>query len=559
MFALRNFASKTVQALIEESDEEEENYREDVPTRSPRRREPLAAPSPATPAVRSVPLIPPDVATTAAAEATPAWTPPAPTAVPAATPPLLTTWTQLQGTETSEQATIGPDAGLMIVKPSPSMPVKQRPQSDISAMPTSMPSASTVAPSTSSVSAASSPAPSDTPDAQEPPRQGTAPTQRPQPTEAEVLAALRGESSNEQLCCDTAEAQRNFESLLTVPGAAALLNLAVDVKASVPQIAAASTEALHRLAPRLLGDSGGDSDKQQLLVSFSERYDALLTRYNALQQKCREMSSRQDDVSDLGQQVDAWKAAHRAATERVEEVTLENGDLRERVRLMRAEGSDPREKQRLLQRLAEREAEIKAAGTALSQLQEVMDDSTSATDARVAELERELAAVRRRAQDAEAELRANAGVTQAARESSAAAERLCAEHEARRIAADREAAENADALEILLEEKGKFLDEREHHIDRRLVASMVANYLDHQASPGEEALAEQVISQLFRVLGGHPRQSDRGRLRSASASKSNGALSAPPASFADWLDMEMAEESVNDPDIGAIAKEVSRD
>jgi len=82
---------------------------------------------------------------------------------------------------------------------------------------------------------------------------------------------------------------------------------------------------------------------------------------------------------------------------------------------------------------------------------------------------------------------------------------------------EKDAQETSSALEVLLREKERFLEESEHLIDRRLVTCMLANYLDHLRS-GQKNLADAALSQTIQVLGGLPDVEERQRLRAATAS-----------------------------------------
>jgi len=154
-----------------------------------------------------------------------------------------------------------------------------------------------------------------------------------------------------------------------------------------PELPATSSEI--RTEPSAATDAfdSAETDEQKPVSSLTEKYSTLLTQHNALQQRFREMSDMQSQMDVLVQQVEAWRCAHSVAQSRVEALTLENSDLKEKA-LTRAMDSD--ERRLLLQRLQEREAEVKAASDALTQLRQVFEDGAGEDEARCARLEAEL-------------------------------------------------------------------------------------------------------------------------------------------------------------------------
>jgi len=366
-----------------------------------------------------------------------------------------------------------------------------------------------------------------------------------QPTEGALTAALQGEVAQPlaQLVSDASEARRRFAALLAVPCLIEVLQdsgaIGVDRAAwasagspSVPKIAAQCAEALRTLTPRLLG-ADKSSDKQYLLESFNERYDSLLAQYEVMQQRCRQMVEQEESNQQLAQQNQAWQSAHRTATARIEDLSLENADLKERLREFESRPSEAQ----LLQRLAQREAEVRAANEALQRLQEVLEESSGRMDARCRELEQELQASRLAAAELAATREAGlAGVREAHEAAAAAAARESALLQ-RCSHAEREAQESNQALEALLQEKERHMEEREHHVDSRLVTSMLALYLDHLAS-GQRTLADQVLNQTLQVLGGLPAVADRQRLRSVTEAEEKLAEEPLGDAFLDFLTRE---------------------
>jgi len=368
-----------------------------------------------------------------------------------------------------------------------------------------------------------------------------------------------------QLREDAEEARHRYEALLATPGLPQLLSRLVDSvsteggqepetetncwdqkladRRSVPRIAADCAEALRRLAPRLLAsDSDAEpSDKQRLLTSFSERYDALFEQHEGLRRKCRELQERQPDHDRLADEVSAWQAAYSTATARVEDLSLQNADLKERAQQLQSSTLDPAERSRWRDLVAEREAELLAAGAALRQLQEVMEDGAGDDSARCARLEAELRELRRAAAQAEANQSVDAQTLQEAREVATGAAGRLAELLERCRAAEAELRENGAALEALLSEKGRHLDEREHLVDRRLVTSTLSQCLEHLSS-GRAGFAQQVLGQTLQVLGGEPEEASALRQQVRNVVERQRAAAEPLGdAFLDFLTREASD------------------
>lgn len=81
--------------------------------------------------------------------------------------------------------------------------------------------------------------------------------------------------------------------------------------------------------------------------------------------------------------------------------------------------------------------------------------------------------------------------------------------------AEKELRESNSALEILLDEKARRLDDQDHLVDRRLVTSTLALYHDHVSS-GQHALAEQVLNTALHVLA-VPEDTQRSQVKKALA------------------------------------------
>jgi len=278
-----------------------------------------------------------------------------------------------------------------------------------------------------------------------------------------------------------------------------------------------------------------DPDRRHLLESSRECYDKLLEQYNTLERRYREVSEARAAESELHAQVDAWRSAHKVAQERVEILTLENADLKERIRTLERRGIDPDERKKILERLQQREAELKAASEALRQLQEVIDDGTGDDKARCSRLEAELREARQAVAKAQSENATIARETEEARKIADVAKLAKEEADERCRLIQKETQETVTALDVLLNEKERFMEERRHVVDRRLVTGMLANYIDHLES-GQKQLADAALSQMLQILGGLPDKESRQRIRNACAAKESFTQN-----FLEFLDQETAE------------------
>ena len=86
---------------------------------------------------------------------------------------------------------------------------------------------------------------------------------------------------------------------------------------------------------------------------------------------------------------------------------------------------------------------------------------------------------------------------------------------ARCHACERELRESAEALELLLAEKARRLEDQEQLVDKRLVTHTLALYHDHVSS-GQHALAEQVLTKALHVLA-VPEETQRSQVKKALA------------------------------------------
>lgn len=336
-------------------------------------------------------------------------------------------------------------------------------------------------------------------------------------SEAEVVAAMQGDvqCSREQLCADASEARSLFATLLAVPSLGDVVrSFGSDQKwggsgrPSVPRIALWCASALSALAPKLLkpGDCGSNG--------------------------CREVGERPDSRDSLTQELEVWRAAHDASQERLQAIALENADLKERLRSVRQAGADPDERRQLLQRLQQREAEVAALEAAMRKLQDVVEDSGDAEQVRLLQLQHELTDTRRARAEAEGLAARQVSQLEAAHEAAAAATARQEELAARCRAMERESHETMAALEVLLREKERRLDEADHLVDRRMVTCMLSNYVDHKEA-GEQALASAVLQQTMEILDGTRDLQERQRVRAAG-------LPREPLgqAFVDWLAQE---------------------
>jgi len=322
---------------------------------------------------------------------------------------------------------------------------------------------------------------------------------------------------------------------------------------SISRVALESMEAVRVLAPHALAGAAasGAADTRRLLVSFTERYDSLLSQYNALQERFKTLEEKHSiDSLDLVRQaqedVEAWQAAHRSATARVEELGLENGDLKERVRSLEKKGGGDPDQQRLLERkLAIRDAEISAANDAIRQLQEVMEEGSSSREERFVRLERELVSAKQSADFAMAARDAQVTSVQQALADARMAQEREAVAMARCQAAERESQESATALESLLSEKEHFLEERDHLVDARLVSTMLAQCSDHLSS-GQTALADQVLVQTIQVFGGAQHVAERRKIRADALEAQRRQAGPLGDAFVEFLTRETGQDRIPD-------------
>eukprot|EP00811_Abedinium_folium_P027818 NODE_4254_length_1914_cov_3.141578.p1 GENE.NODE_4254_length_1914_cov_3.141578~~NODE_4254_length_1914_cov_3.141578.p1 ORF type:complete len:530 (-),score=155.47 NODE_4254_length_1914_cov_3.141578:104-1693(-) len=317
------------------------------------------------------------------------------------------------------------------------------------------------------------------------------------------------------------------------------------------------TSALQVLAPRALAvvaDDASTDDRQRLLASFSDRYDALLRQHQALQKRCREM---QED-SDANEQLTVWKSAYATATTRIEELSMDNADLREKLRTLEdvrgggggRGGSDSlrsaeaeeneKVKRDLFQKLARRSEEVTAASDALARLQDVVDTATSQATQREAALLRDLDEARHKISEAEEALGKELARSGGEKASATATEDQQRELQQRCKTAEAELQEASQALEVLLQEKERFMEEREHAADKRFVTSVLASCLEHIASD-DRGMAERVLTQTLHLMGGESAVEECRRLRGPKGGA--GVSRAEPLSqaFVEWLDQETME------------------
>ena len=151
---------------------------------------------------------------------------------------------------------------------------------------------------------------------------------------------------------------------------------------SIPEIAALSCWTLRQLFPLVPATqltNQGQSETQRLLTSFSDRYEALLMEHTALQRKARELSHANTELARSAQQTESWKSAHGTAIARLEELSSENAELKERIRSSWANLNSDQDQSRdqFVRKLAQKDAEIRGLTEAMERLQEVVDDQSS--------------------------------------------------------------------------------------------------------------------------------------------------------------------------------------
>lgn len=358
-----------------------------------------------------------------------------------------------------------------------------------------------------------------------------------------------GTASDLQPCGDE-EARREFAATLAVPGLRDVLQATCGQRSNavafswdstvaqpVSRIAVQCAVALRTLAPQILA-ADDKSDTRRLLTSFGERYDDLLHQYNKLQHRCREMVVAKDSETESAAQVEIWQSAHRAATDRVQELASENADLKERARALEA-NQHPEETKHLQWMVAQRDAEVAAYEEAVKRLQDAVESSASAHGQRTAQLEGELAEARQQLQAVESLRAAEANGLDAASSAAKQAKEREAAMEVRCRTLERDAQDTQRALDGLLMEKERHLEERDNHVDRRVVTSMLALYLDHLQS-GDKVLSDLVLDQTLHVLGTERAAivADRKRILAAAEPRAAEPLS---DAFLDFLTRETSE------------------
>jgi len=339
---------------------------------------------------------------------------------------------------------------------------------------------------------------------------------------------------------DEAQARQLFAELIEMPGLVELLSEKESgsvAERSLASLTMSCVSALLVLAPKALAVDASIDDRQRLLVSFSERYEALLAQHKSLQKVCRGLSSNQEKDQKFRQEINAWKTAHVASITRIEELSTENALLKDRLKEIETGGTDKEVKAQLQKRLAQREAEVIAAGDALARLQDVVEAGTHATTQRTATLERELAETRRNEEEAKKAYAAELSRTRKEAAVTAEAEAKRQELSGRCENLEAELKETSIALEALLLEKEKFMEERDNAVDRRLVISLLASCLDHIATD-HRRMAEQVLTQTLQVFGGQNALEECQRQRNLKDK-----IQAEPLShaFVEWLDQETAD------------------
>lgn len=339
---------------------------------------------------------------------------------------------------------------------------------------------------------------------------------------------------------DEVQARQFFAELIEIPGLAELLSKNETGKVaerSLANLTLSCVSALLVLAPKALALDASTDDRQRLLVSFSERYEALLAQHKSLQKVCRGLSSNQEKDQKFRQEINAWKTAHVASITRIEELSTENALLKDRLKEIETGAADPEEKVQLQKRLAQREAEVIAAGDALARLQDVVEAGAHATTQRTAMLERELAEARRNEEEAKEAYAAE--VSRNRKEAAVAVETEAKQQElsGRCENLEAELKETSAALEALLLEKEKFMEERENAVDRRLVISLLASCLDHIGTDHRK-MAEQVLTQSLQVFGGQNALEECHKQRNLKDTIQTEPLS---HAFVEWLDQETAD------------------
>ncbi|CAE7805774.1 unnamed protein product [Symbiodinium microadriaticum] len=379
--------------------------------------------------------------------------------------------------------------------------------------------------------------------------------------EDSACASVSGDSEADPCQHEQHEALKEFAELCELPGLKHSLQLlgasseasqdliqAISEKGSelsTAQVASWCCKVLRQALPRIAleaGSSHAPNETKRLLTSFNERYEKLLEEHMALQRRCRDLTSKNVQFEALAQQAEAWQSAHQAAICRVEQLSSENAELKEQMASLRRQGIESKERSQLQQLLRQKDAELQASADALQKLEEVMEEQ-SALHEQNASLKRELREVQA------ARARASGGASGGASAIAIAVGVPAPEPDSLAVdmsvlssrcrAVEAELKETSAALEVLLEEKGRRLEDQEFLVDRRLVASMLALYHEHLAS-GQRALAEQVLAQALHVLGGVPEEAQKSRAQVKAAAAAAEARLAEPLgnAFLDFLEKE---------------------
>mmetsp|Transcript_61564 Transcript_61564/g.144269 ORF Transcript_61564/g.144269 Transcript_61564/m.144269 type:complete len:442 (+) Transcript_61564:58-1383(+) len=335
------------------------------------------------------------------------------------------------------------------------------------------------------------------------------------------------------------QALKEFAALQMLPDLANMLKTLnfdaneVAAELSIPGVAIICCRILRLLLPRLALGGTAPGETQRLLTSFNERYENLLQEHMALQKKCRDLTAQNLKFEAAAQQKEAWQSAHQAAIARIEQLSSENAELKERARSSK-QGVEPAVAQ-LQDSLAQRDAELQSLADAMRKLEEIVEDQHHLSEENL-KLKQELKLLE------VAEVHESPESSWRCPTPLVLAETNDEQLAARCRLLDQELKETSAALEILLEEKGRRLEDQEFLVDRRLVASMLALYHEHLAS-GQRALAEQVLSQALQVLGGVPEDAQASRARVKAAAAAAEARLAEPLghAFVDFLEKEATD------------------
>ncbi|CAE7704333.1 unnamed protein product [Symbiodinium sp. CCMP2592] len=383
--------------------------------------------------------------------------------------------------------------------------------------------------------------------------------------EDSVCASVSGDSEADPCQHEQHEALKEFAELCELPGLKHSLQLlgtsseasqdltqAISEKGaelSTAQVASWCCKVLRQALPQIALEAGSSHapETKRLLTSFNERYEKLLEEHMALQRRCRDLTSKNVQFEALAQQAEAWQSAHQAAICRVEQLSSENAELKEQMASLRRQGIESKERSQLQQLLRQKDAELQASAEALQKLEEIMEEQ-GALHEQNASLKRELRELQAPRATAS---QGGAAAVAAAAAAAAGVQKVFPDEQRESLsvdlsvlssrcnAAEAELKETSAALEVLLEEKGRRLEDQEFLVDRRLVASMLALYHEHLAS-GQRALAEQVLAQALHVLGGVPEEAQKSRAQVKAAAAAAEARLAEPLgnAFLDFLEKE---------------------